>query len=119
MRRPAPKLILIFLTVLLDVLGFGLLIPLAPTVIARVEHLPQLGSEHEVSMTFGFLMATYAIMQFIFSPVLGSLSDRFGRRPVILISLFGSALDYFVAATSPNIAVLFVTRAINGISGAS
>src|ERR1043165_5019472 len=119
MKSRVPSLTLIFLTVLLDVLGFGLLIPVAPKFIARIQGLPELGAEHDTSIIFGWLMATYAIMQFVFSPILGSLSDRFGRRPVILISLFGSALDYFVAAASPNIAILFITRAINGISGAS
>ncbi len=119
MKPRAPSLILIFITVLLDVLGFGLLIPVAPKFIAKIENLPELGAEHETSLAFGLLMATYAIMQFIFAPILGSLSDHYGRRPVILISLLGSGLDYFVAALSPNLTVLFITRAINGISGAS
>jgi MFS transporter, DHA1 family, tetracycline resistance protein len=122
MKRPAPSLILIFITVLLDVLGFGLLIPVAPQFIAKLKGLdPSQASafESETSLTVGLLMATYAAMQFFFAPVLGSLSDRFGRRPVILISLLGSGIDYFVAALSPTITVLFITRAINGISGAS
>ncbi len=119
MKRPAPSLILIFITVLLDVLGFGLLIPVAPQFIAKVQGLRTQGDEHAASMAVGLLMATYALMQFFFAPILGSLSDRYGRRPVILISLLGSGIDYFVAALSPNIAILFITRAINGISGAS
>lgn len=119
MKRPAPSLILIFITVLLDVLGFGLLIPVAPQFIAKMQGLKQMGDEHKASMAVGLLMATYAAMQFFFAPILGSLSDRYGRRPVILISLFGSGIDYFVAAMSPNIVILFITRAINGLSGAS
>ena len=121
-KRPTPSLILIFITVLLDVLGFGLLIPVAPQFIAKVMGLdPTQASlfESQTSTKVGMLMATYALMQFFFAPILGSLSDRFGRRPVILISLLGSGLDYFVAAMSPNLAILFITRAINGISGAS
>jgi len=75
--------------------------------------------ESKAAKYVGLLMATYAVMQFIFAPILGSLSDRFGRRPVILISLFGSGIDYIAAAFAPSLAFLFVTRAINGISGAN
>jgi MFS transporter, DHA1 family, tetracycline resistance protein len=122
MKRPAPSLVLVFVTVLLDVLGFGLLIPVAPQFIAKIKGLDYTATsafESQTSMTVGLLMATYAAMQFFFAPVLGSLSDRYGRRPVILISLLGSGIDYFIAAMSPTIWVLFITRAINGISGAS
>lgn len=119
MKRPTPSLILIFVTVFLDVLGFGLLIPVAPKFIAKVMGLKELGDETGAAMSVGALMATYAAMQFIFAPILGSLSDRFGRRPVILLSLLGSGIDYFIAAFSPNIWVLFITRALNGVSGAS
>ncbi|MFN9970458.1 MAG: MFS transporter, partial [Phycisphaerae bacterium] len=59
------------------------------------------------------------LMQFFFAPILGALSDRFGRRPVLLVALFGSGLDYFAGAMAPNLLILFITRAINGISGAS
>lgn len=121
---PAPphrkaNLNFIFLTLLLDVLGFSLLIPVAPKLVAEVQGLPIRGSESETSLEYGLLVATYAAMQFFFAPVLGSLSDRFGRRPVILISLLGSGLDYIAAALAPNLAVLFITRAINGLSGAN
>lgn len=117
MRRPGVAFV--FVTLLLDVLGFGLLIPVAPQLVAFVQGLPTEGSEHNASLAVGALMATYAAMQFIFSPILGSLSDRFGRRPVLLVALFGSGVDYLVAAAAPNLAVLFVTRALNGISGAT
>lgn len=119
MKRLAPSTPFIFFTLLLDVLGFALLIPVAPKLIAFVQGLPTVGAEHDASLAVGVLMATYAAMQFVFSPLIGSLSDRFGRRPVLLIALFGSGLDYFVAAMAPNLAVLFITRAINGISGAT
>jgi DHA1 family tetracycline resistance protein-like MFS transporter len=119
MKRSAPRLTFVFLTLLLDVLGFGLIIPVAPRLVAYVQGLPTEGAESQAAPAVGMLMATYAAMQFIFAPILGSLSDRFGRRPVILISLLGSGIDYIIASMAPNLSVLFITRAINGISGAN
>jgi MFS transporter, DHA1 family, tetracycline resistance protein len=110
-----PAVRFIFITLLLDVLGFGLLIPVAPHLIEKLQGQ----GEAAAAGVYGALIATYAAMQFVFAPILGSLSDRFGRRPVILISLFGSGIDYFAQALAPNVALLFVTRAINGISGAN
>jgi len=118
-NRRTPSLIFVFITLLLDVLGIGLIIPVGPKLVAQVQGLPIEGAESQTSLAVGILAATYAAMQFIFAPILGSLSDRFGRRPVILISLFGSGLDYLVAAIAPNLTVLFITRALNGISGAN
>ncbi len=112
-RKPAVVFVLV--TLMLDVLGFGLLIPVAPQLVMKVTGW----NEAEAAGPFGLLLTTYALMQFIFSPVLGALSDRFGRRPVILISLLGSGLDYFAQAWAPTLWLLFLTRAINGISGAS
>lgn len=127
--RRAPSLVFIFATLLLDVLGFGLLIPVMPKLVAMVRGLPTEGAEHDASLPVMTLIATYAAMQFIFAPILGSLSDRFGRRPVLLLALLGSALDYFAAAQAPHvtelfgagvgITFLFITRALNGISGAT
>lgn len=105
----------IFITLMLDVLGFGLLIPVAPRL---VEQLDGKGESHGASM-YGLLTATYAAMLFIFAPMLGSLSDKVGRRPVILIALLGSGIDFFAMAFAPNLTWLFITRAINGLSGAS
>ncbi len=129
MRHGKPSLIFVFITILLDVLGFGLLIPVAPKLVAIVRGLPPEGAEHDTSLSVGLLFATYAAMQFVFSPILGSLSDRFGRRPVLLIALFGSGLDYFAATQAPHITgvfgaaagmtCMFVTRALNGVSGAT
>jgi len=128
MHRPKPALIFVFITLLLDVLGFGLLIPVSPKLIARVEGLPTEGAEHNAALAVGLLASTYALMQFLFAPMLGSLSDRFGRRPVLLIALIGSAIDYLVGSCAPALAahsttlalcVLFVTRAINGVSGST
>lgn len=114
-----PSLIFVCVTMFLDALGIGLLIPVGPKMIALVQGLPTEGAEHAASISFGLLMATYAAMQFLFAPLMGSLSDRFGRRPVLLCALFGSGLDYFIGAMAPNLWVLFITRAINGISGAT
>lgn len=113
--RHRPALGFIFFTLLLDVLGFGLLIPVAPKLVQSLEG----GNEQNAAWVYGFLVATYSLMQFFFAPILGALSDRFGRRPVLLIALFGSGLDYFAGALAPNLLILFITRAINGISGAS
>lgn len=112
-RQPAIRFV--FITLLLDVIGFGLLIPVGPRLVE------QLTGKNEVDSApvYAALAATYALMQFVFAPVLGNLSDRFGRRPVILVSLFGSGIDYIAGALAPNIAFLFLTRAINGVSGAN
>lgn len=115
----APRLLFIFITLFLDVLGFSLLIPVAPRLIAKVQGLNFEGEEGKTAFAVGMLAGLYALMQFIFAPILGSLSDRFGRRPVILISLLGSGIDYFAMAFAPTLTWLFITRAINGISGAN
>lgn len=113
MRKPAIGFI--FVTLVLDVLGFGLIIPVAPKLVQTLQG----GMEKDAAGIVGLLAATYAAMQFLFAPVLGAISDRVGRRPVLLGSLFGSGLDYFCMALAPNLPLLFITRAINGISGAS
>jgi DHA1 family tetracycline resistance protein-like MFS transporter len=112
-RRPA--VIFVFITLLLEVLGFGLLIPVGPRLVMELQG----GGEQEAAPVVGWLAATYAGMQFIFAPILGALSDRFGRRPVLLLSTLGSGLDYFAMAIAPNLMWLFITRALNGISGAA
>jgi DHA1 family tetracycline resistance protein-like MFS transporter len=118
MRRPT--LGFIFITLLLDILGFSLLIPVGPALIAKVQGYGSLhGSESQTAPAVGMLNATFAVMLFIFAPILGSVSDRVGRRPVILFSLVGSGIDYVAMALAPNLAVLFVTRAINGLTGAN
>jgi MFS transporter, DHA1 family, tetracycline resistance protein len=105
----------IFITILIDVIGFGLIIPVIPRLI---EQLTQ-SNLSEASRYGGWLMFAYAIMQFLFSPVLGGLSDRFGRRPVLLFSLLGLGIDYIFMALAPGIIWLFVGRLIAGIGGAS
>ena len=108
-------LLFIFITILIDVIGIGIIIPVVPKLI---QHLTGEGLS-EASKYGGWLMFSYAIMQFLFSPILGGLSDRFGRRPILLISLLGLGLDYIFMAFAPTIAWLFLGRILAGISGAS
>jgi DHA1 family tetracycline resistance protein-like MFS transporter len=105
----------IFLTLLIDVTGLGIIIPVLPKLIEELVH----GNISVASRYGGWLTFTYAIMQFLFSPFLGNLSDKFGRRPVLLFSLFGFGVDYVFLSFAPTIAWLFVGRAIAGITGAS
>jgi DHA1 family tetracycline resistance protein-like MFS transporter len=119
MRHRKPALVFIFFTLLLDVLGFGLLIPVAPRLVESLMHGGAGGTEAEAAPFVGGLQATFYAMTFFFAPLLGVLSDRFGRRPVILVSLLCSGLDYIAMALSPTIGFLFVTRVINGLTGAS
>jgi len=113
-KRPA-ALGFIFITLLLDVIGLGIIIPVLPSLISEMID----GDLSVASQYGGWLMFAYAGMQFLFAPVLGGLSDRFGRRPVLLASLFGFGIDYLVVAFAPNILWLFVGRIIAGITGAS
>ncbi|MFM9958017.1 MAG: TCR/Tet family MFS transporter [Phycisphaerales bacterium] len=114
-RQPAVRFI--FITLLLDVIGFGLLIPVAPRL---VQELQGPGASPETAAwPVTMLSVTFATMMFLFAPILGSLSDHFGRRPVLLISLLGSGIDYFAQALAPGLGLLFLTRALNGVSGSS
>lgn len=115
-EKRSPAVGFIFITLLIDVIGFGILIPVIPSLIA---HLTGNADVSYSSRIGGWLTFTFAIMQFLFSPVLGSLSDRFGRRPVLLFSLFGFGVDYLLLSFAPSIAWLFLGRAIAGITGAS
>jgi DHA1 family tetracycline resistance protein-like MFS transporter len=105
----------IFITLLIDVTGFGIIIPVLPKLIQTLIH----GNLSDASRYGGLLTLAYAVMQFIFAPVLGNLSDKFGRRPVLLGSLLGFGIDYLFLAFAPTIGWLFLGRAIAGITGAS
>ena len=105
----------IFITLLLDVIGLGLIIPVFPQLI---EELIQ-GNISEASQWAGLLTFAYAIMQFICAPIIGNLSDMYGRRPVLLFSLLGFGIDYIFLAFAPTIWWLFVGRLIAGLFGAS
>ena len=115
--KPQPKnaLTFIFITVLIDVIGLGIIIPVLPKLIQQMT-----GENLSVAAQYaGWLTFAYAGMQFLFSSVVGGLSDRYGRRPVLLISLFGFALDYTLMGFAPTIVWLFIGRLISGLTGAS
>jgi DHA1 family tetracycline resistance protein-like MFS transporter len=115
---PAPSraaFAFIFVTVFLDMLALGVIIPVLPELIKAFEGGDTASAAHIVGY-FGFF---WALMQFIFMPVLGSLSDRFGRRPVIVLSNLGLGLDYILMALSPNLWFLFVGRLISGVTAAT
>lgn len=105
----------IFVTLLIDVIGFGIIIPVLPKLIEHLIH----GNISEAAAYAGLLTLAYSSMQFLFSPLIGNLSDKFGRRPVLLSSLFGFGVDYLFLAFAPSIGWLFVGRLIAGITGAS
>ena len=109
------SLVFILAVVVIDMLGIGLVYPLVPRLIEGFLG----GDMAQTSYVYGFLVAIYAAMQFIFAPVLGSLSDRYGRRPVILIALVGLAVDYLVLAFAPNLWWFIPARIISGICGAT
>ena len=112
-RKPALRFI--FITLFLDILGIGLIVPILPRLIKSL----QSGNVEAAAHTVGALGALYALMQFVCAPILGSLSDRFGRRPIILGSLFGSGLDYILLAFAPSLSWFFVGRIVAGITGAN
>ncbi|WP_448103593.1 TCR/Tet family MFS transporter [Pedobacter panaciterrae] len=105
----------IFITLLLDVIGIGLIIPVFPQLIEQLIG----GNISQASQWSGWLTFVYAIMQFVCAPIIGNLSDKYGRRPVLLLSLFGFGIDYIFLALAPTIWWLFVGRIIAGIFGAS
>ena len=105
----------IFITVVLDVLALGIIVPVLPALV--VEFLD--GDTARAAETYGVFATAWAFMQFIASPFLGALSDRFGRRPIILLSITGLGLDYILMAVAPTLAWLFVGRVIYGITSAS
>jgi len=107
------SLFIVICVVALNAIGVGLIFPILP------ELLRQLTGSAEISTTYGLILAAYAAMQFLLSPILGLLSDRFGRRPILLLSLAGSAIDYLVMAFAPTLAVLIVGRLIAGATSAN
>jgi DHA1 family tetracycline resistance protein-like MFS transporter len=108
------SLAFIFCTIAIDSIGLGIIIPALPDVIRRF-----LTGEADVSRMYGYFVAIYALLQFLSSPLLGGLSDRYGRRPILLISLLGGAIDYCFMAFAPTLPLLFLGRIISGVSGAS
>ncbi|MCC7533009.1 MAG: TCR/Tet family MFS transporter [Bacteroidia bacterium] len=115
MGNRKPALGFIFVTILLDVIGFGIIIPVMPQLIQNLIG----GTMSDASLYGGLLMFSFAMMQFVFSPIFGGLSDKYGRRPIILTSLFGFGLNYFLLAYAPTIEWLFLGRILAGVAGAS
>ena len=108
-------MLFIFITIVIDATGLGIIIPTLPDLIAETSNV-ELG---ESKMYAGYIAMVYAVMQFIFAPIVGGLSDRFGRRPVLLLSLFGLAIDYMIMFYAPSLMWLVIGRCISGMFGAS
>jgi len=108
-------LVFIFCTVTLDIMALGLVIPVLPTLVLGFMD----GDTAGAAQVFGVFATVWAAMQFVFSPVLGALSDRHGRRPVILLSCLGLGLDYIFMALAPSLLLLFIGRVISGITSAT
>ncbi len=113
--NPKNALLFIFITLLIDCTGIGIIIPVTPKLIEELTG----GGVSDAAKYGGWLSVAYAVMQFLFSSVLGGLSDKYGRRPVLLISLLGLGIDYIFLALAPTIFWLFIGRMIAGVSGAS
>ena len=105
----------IFLTLVIDITGWGIIIPVVPKLIQELTG----GDLSDASKIGGWLLFTYAFTQFLLSPLIGNLSDKYGRRPIILFSLLGFSIDYLFIAFAPTLMWLFVARFISGITGAS
>lgn len=118
--RPGPSsskhaLVFILITVLVDVIGIGITIPVAPRLIAELGHVGM----SNAARYGGWLMFVYAAMQFVFAPVVGNLSDRYGRRPLLILSLMMLGVDYLIVGFAPSLFWLFFGRFLSGIAGAS
>lgn len=107
------SLFIIFSTIALDAIGIGLIFPILPTLLQDITH------NHQTALYIGLLGSLYAAMQFIFSPILGTLSDKFGRRPILLLSLAGSAINYVLLTFSQSLVLLMIGRTIAGMSSAN
>ncbi len=114
-KQKTPALGFIFITLLIDVAGLGIIIPVIPRLIQELTG----GSVSDAAQYGGWLISSYAVMQFVCAPIMGGLSDRFGRRPVLLASLLGFGFDYLLVAFAPSIGWLFVGRIVAGVLGAS
>ncbi|HMR18118.1 MAG TPA: TCR/Tet family MFS transporter, partial [Sphingobacterium sp.] len=114
-KSKSSGLLFIFITVVIDSVGLGIIIPVMPKLIQELIH----GDISQASQYGGWLIFAYAITQFFFASVLGNLSDKFGRRPVLLLSLLGFCINYLFMGFAPSIVWLFVGRLVAGITGAS
>jgi MFS transporter, DHA1 family, tetracycline resistance protein len=109
------KLAVLFATLVINVFGIGIMLPVVPMLVRELNG-GDIGSSATI---YGLLIALYSLMQFLFGPAMGALSDRFGRRPILLFSTFGLGLDYLLLAVAPNLWVVVVARLLGGIFGAS
>lgn len=114
MNKTDRRILFILFTVFLDTLGIGLLVPIFPNIISRFS-----ASQEALSEQFGLFVGAYAFMQFFAAPILGALSDRFGRKPILLGSLLGAAIDYLLMGFAPTFTLLLIGRIIAGLTGAS
>jgi DHA1 family tetracycline resistance protein-like MFS transporter len=115
MKSKKTALLFIFITILVDVIGIGIILPIIPDLIMKLT-----GEGNHMAIIYGMWLTTaFAGMQFLFSPVLGEISDKFGRRPILLLALFGLSIDYMIHAWAPTITWLFLGRFLAGITGAS
>src|SRR5215471_9015969 len=105
----------IFVTMLVDTIGLGIIIPVSPKIIVALTHQGMGGA----AAWGGWLMFVYGLMQFLCAPIIGNLSDRFGRRPVLILSLVAIGIDYLLTGLAPTIAWLFVARFLSGMAGAA
>jgi DHA1 family tetracycline resistance protein-like MFS transporter len=105
----------IFITLLIDVIGWGIIIPVMPGLLEQMEGV-DIGTASSLN---GWLLFAFSVTQFLFAPLIGNLSDKYGRRPILLISLFGFGLDYLLLSWAPSIEWLFLGRVIAGVTGAS
>lgn len=114
-------LLFIFITMLVDTIGLGIIIPVIPKIIAELtgHNLPPAQALSEAARYGGWLFFVYALMQFLCAPLIGNLSDRFGRRPVLILSLLAFGLDNLLTGLAPTIVWLFVARIMSGAAGAS
>ena len=114
-RNSKLTLSFILITILLDMVGLGIILPVLPQLILELTG----GTVARSAIVGGYLVFVYALLQFIFSPVLGNLSDRFGRRPILLLSLLGLTADYMIMGFAPTLGWLFIGRALAGVAGAA
>tara|TARA_R110000868_G_scaffold99858_4_gene274675 strand:+ start:398 stop:1645 length:1248 start_codon:yes stop_codon:yes gene_type:complete len=115
MKPKKSALLFIFITILVDVIGIGIILPIIPDLIMELT-----GEGIHKAVIYGmWLTAAFAGMQFLFSPILGEISDQYGRRPILLLALFGLTIDYLIHAWAPSIFWLFLGRFLAGITGAS
>jgi MFS transporter, DHA1 family, tetracycline resistance protein len=115
MRKHSASMAFILVTIIIDMLGIGLIVPILPKLIEQMSG----GTVSDAAYFYGLITAVYALAQFVFSPVLGSLSDAYGRRRILLVGQAGLGLDYMIMALAPNLWWLAVARFISGILGAS